>query len=44
MHYYLEQVNGICEARDHWGSLLATDVDKTQVRKKVEDRGYLRFR
>lgn len=44
MHYYLEEVNGIWEARNHWGELLATDSEKTQVRKKVEDFGYLCFR
>lgn len=44
MHYYLEEVNGIWEARNHWGELLDTDPNKTELRNKVEKRGYLRFR
>ena len=33
----------LTEARNHWGELLDTDPDKTQLRNKVEKRGYLRF-
>jgi hypothetical protein len=43
MFYYLEEVNGIWEARDHWNRLITSNADKALVRDKAESLDYKRF-
>lgn len=43
MHYYLEFVEGMWVAENHWGEVIAKELTKEDVRKSAESIGYIRF-